>query len=143
LRQIGFRVNNYFGQQVLTDWSGFKLFGLRKPKNVDNWNVDIDYLSYRGFALGSEIGYFGGDLSSDILKRDLFPGVAGKYFGYLDFWGLVDEGNDNLGGGPAVVTVVGTVAVVTVVVGSVTTVVTRRVSPSTTVTAPCTSLRAR
>ncbi len=104
LRQIGFRVNNYFGQQVLTDWDGFKLFGLRKPKYVDNWNFDIDYLSYRGVALGSEIGYFGKDLSSDFLKRDLFPGLSGRYFGYLDFWGLKDEGNDNLGGGPAVVT---------------------------------------
>ncbi|HEX8199192.1 MAG TPA: hypothetical protein VF590_01800, partial [Isosphaeraceae bacterium] len=97
LRQVGFRVNNYFGQQLLTDWNGFKLFGLKKPKNVDNWNFDIDYLSYRGVALGSEIGYFGGDLSSDVLKRDLFPNLAGKYFGYLDFWGLVDEGNDFLG----------------------------------------------
>jgi hypothetical protein len=104
LRQIGFRVNNYFGQQLLTDWDGFKLFGLKKPKYIDNWNFDIDYLSYRGVALGSEIGYFGGDFSRDILKRDLFPGISGRYFGYLDFWGLKDEGIDNLGGGPAIVT---------------------------------------
>ncbi len=32
LRQIAFRSNNYFGQQVLTDWNGFKVFGLRRPE---------------------------------------------------------------------------------------------------------------
>ena len=32
LRQIAFRTNNYFGQQVLTDWNGFKVFGLRRPE---------------------------------------------------------------------------------------------------------------
>ena len=32
MRQIAFRSNNYFGQQVLSDWNGFKIFGLRRPE---------------------------------------------------------------------------------------------------------------
>ncbi|WZO98096.1 hypothetical protein EP7_005151 [Isosphaeraceae bacterium EP7] len=95
LRQIGFRTNNYFGQQVLTDWDGFKVLGLKKPANVDTWNLDLDYLSYRGIAAGSEIGWFG---------KDLIPNYASEYFGYFDVWGLNDYGMDVLGGGPAVIT---------------------------------------
>ena len=29
---IGFRTNNYFGQQLLTDWNGFRLLGMRRPQ---------------------------------------------------------------------------------------------------------------
>jgi hypothetical protein len=95
LRQIGFRTNNYFGQQVLTDWDGFKVLGLKKPANVDTWNLDLDYLSYRGIAAGSEIGWFG---------KELIPDYASEYFGYFDVWGLKDYGKDVLGGGPAILT---------------------------------------
>ena len=31
LRMIGFRTNNYFGQQLLLDFNGFKVTGIRKP----------------------------------------------------------------------------------------------------------------
>lgn len=96
LRQIQFRANRVFGQQLLTDWSGFKLLGLRRPANVDQWNVDLDYLSYRGPAVGTEVGWFG---------SELIPNLAYGYTGYLDAWGLFyDDGNDVLGPGPAVVT---------------------------------------
>jgi hypothetical protein len=120
LRNIGPRFNNYFGQQLYSDWNGFKLFNIKKPRfvGVDNWNVDIDYLSRRkSAALGSEFGYFGGDLFSDIAdefspnknslnfkRSDIFPGIHGEYFGYFDFWGLNDHASDVLGTGPAVVT---------------------------------------
>ena len=104
LEQISFRTNNLFGQMILTDFDGFKLLGLTKPKNVDDWNLDIDYLSDRGFALGSEFGYFGDDFSSEVLGRDLLPGTTSNYFGYLDFWGIKDSGFDNLGSGPAIIT---------------------------------------
>ena len=120
LRNITPRFNNYFGTQLLSDWNGFKLFGIKKPTffQVDNWNVDIDYLSRRkSLALGSEFGYFGNDLFSDIVdefdpaknsrgfrRSNVFPGVKGRYFGYFDFWGLNDQASDVLGTGPAVVT---------------------------------------
>ena len=69
LRQISFRSNNYFGQQVLTDWNGFKVFGLHRPTWIDTWNLDLDYLSARTKdfpALGSEMGWFGRDLIRDL-----------------------------------------------------------------------------
>ncbi|WP_165226748.1 hypothetical protein [Aquisphaera insulae] len=112
LRQIAFRSNNYLGQQVLTDWNGFKVFGLRRPQWIDNWNLDLDYLSARTKdfpALGSEMGWFGSDLIKDLTDpyhRDRSPGenITKDYFGYFDIWGLKDSGNDVLGSGPAVVT---------------------------------------
>ena len=111
-RQVTFRTNNYFGQQLLTDWNGFRVFGIKKPKNVDLWNVDVDYLSTRtkNFpALGSEIGWFGGDLINDL--NDPYDRIKGEapswlkdYFGYFDVWGLRDFGRDILGSGPAIIT---------------------------------------
>jgi hypothetical protein len=112
LRQISFRTNNYFGQQLLTDWNGFRLLGVRKPTNIDIWNLDLDYLSARTKtfpALGSEIGWFGGDLLNDIADpyhrvKGKAPSVTSDYFGYFDIWGLQDSGRDNLGPGPAIIT---------------------------------------
>lgn len=96
LKQLQFRTNNYFGQQVLSDWSMFKVLGLKKPAGIDNWNLDLDYLSARGPAVGSEIGYFG---------RDALGGrIPGSFFGYADGWAIWDTGNDVLGTGPAVIT---------------------------------------
>ena len=109
IQQIVFRSNNYFGQQVLTDWNAFKLFGIRKPQWIDNWNLDIDYLSERGVAVGTEVGWFGKDLFRDLSdpyhrNKKASRTVTGQYFGYLDIWGLKDEGIDVLGAGPAIVT---------------------------------------
>jgi hypothetical protein len=112
IRQIAFRSNNYFGQQVLTDWNGFKVFGIRRPSWIDQWNLDLDYLSARTKewpALGSEMGWFGRDLLRDLrdpYHREKTPGqsITHDYFGYFDIWGLKDFGNDVLGSGPAIVT---------------------------------------
>ena len=65
LRMISFGSITYFGQELLTDWNGFKVIGVKRPYNVDIWNLDLDYLSARTKefpALGSEIGWFGRDL---------------------------------------------------------------------------------
>ncbi len=112
LRALTFRTNNYFGQQLLADFNGFRLLGMKKPKYVDIWNVDLDYLSARTKtfpALGSEIGWFGKDLINDV--SDPYDQAKGEaptwtkdYFGYLDLWGLRDFGRDTLGAGPAIIT---------------------------------------
>ncbi len=110
LRQISFRTNNYFGQQALLDFNGFKLLGLRRPGWIDTWNVDVDYLSARkAVAVGSEIGWFGKDPVRDLLDpyhkdRNFTPSVFTDYAGYFDLWGLRDRGRDVLGPGPAIVT---------------------------------------
>jgi hypothetical protein len=109
LRAFIFRTNNYFGQQFLADFNGFRLLGIDRPKWIDQWNVDVDELTARGLALGSEIGWFGRGLLNDLRdpyrsekSRKTDPG--GDYFGYFDIWGLQDHGNDVLGSGPAVIT---------------------------------------
>jgi hypothetical protein len=112
LRRIGFSTNNYFGQQLTTDWNGFRVLGIEKPKNVDIWNLDLDYLSSRTKtfpALGSEIGWFGNDLINDLNDpyhkiRHPTPSWTSDYFGYFDIWGLQDAGRDTLGSGPAIIT---------------------------------------
>lgn len=112
LRQFSFRANNYFGQQALFDFNGFRLVGLKKPKFIDIWNVDLDYLSARTKtfpALGSEIGWFGGDLINDLSDpynklKGQSPSWLKDYFGYFDIWGLHDAGRDILGSGPAIIT---------------------------------------
>ena len=112
LRNFTFRTNNYFGQQALADFNGFRLLGIKKPKYIDIWNVDIDYLSARTKpfpALGSEIGWFGSDLINDLSDpygraKGQIPTWTKDYFGYFDIWGLRDYGTDTLGTGPAIIT---------------------------------------
>ncbi len=112
LRQFFYRENNYFGQQLLTDWNGFRLLGMRRPAWVNLWNVNIDYLSRRTTdfpALGSEIGWYGTDLFRDLMdpyRRNRPPAdtITDSYFGYFDIWGLKDASYDVLGTGPAIVT---------------------------------------
>ncbi len=109
LRQIAFRANNYFGQQVLTDWNGFKVFGIQRPTLIDGWNLDLDYLSYRGLAGGTELGWSGrnlvGDLTDPYHKLKTGQPDDYPYSGYFDIWGLHDQSFfDTLGPGPAVVT---------------------------------------
>ncbi len=102
---IGFNTNNYFGQQLKTDWNGFRIFGLRRPKWIDLWNVDVDYLSARTKdfpALGSEIGWYGTDLIRDLTDpyhkiRNPPDNFTKSYFGYFDIWGLKDCGHRRAG----------------------------------------------
>jgi hypothetical protein len=113
LRMIGFNTNNYFGEQIKTDWNGFRLINQRKPKWIDIWNVDLDYLSARTKdfpALGSEMGWYGTDFLRDLSDpyhklRNPPEYFTKSYYGYFDIWGLEDSrGADVLGTGPGIVT---------------------------------------
>jgi hypothetical protein len=112
LRQFFFRTNNYFGQQLLTDWNGFRFINVKKPDWIDLWNLDLDYLSARTKefpALGSEIGWFGTDFFRDLSDpyhqdRGAPSTITQQYMGYFDIWGLKDFGTDVLGTGYAIVT---------------------------------------
>jgi hypothetical protein len=110
IRAFIFRTNNYFGQQFLADFNGFRILGIRKPKWIDTWNIDVDELTARGLALGTEFGWNGRGILRDLTDpyhrepRSPTDPPGGDYFGYFDIWGLQDHGNDVLGPGPAVVT---------------------------------------
>lgn len=110
VRNIGIGFGNYFGYHTFLDLSGTKLLnlaGMKKPRNIGTFNVDVDYLSKRGPALGTEIDWSGKDPIRDFLDpfntgpaRD----IDLPYFGYYNVWGIIDNGIDVLGTGPAIVT---------------------------------------
>ncbi len=112
LQNFMFASNNYLGQQVYTDWNVFRLFNFRRPKAIDYWNLDIDYLSMRTQdfpGLGTEMGWNGVDLGNDLANpyrypRRMDPSGLYNYYGYLNVYFLRDYGVDDLGSGPAIVT---------------------------------------
>ena len=72
IRAFIFRTNNYFGQQFLADFNGFRILGIRRSRSaIDSWNIDIDYLSARGLAAGTEIGWNGRGITYDL--TDPYP----------------------------------------------------------------------
>jgi hypothetical protein len=83
---VGFGMDRIFGAQFRTRWDGFALFGLQRPEGVDaRWNLLLDYLSYRGPALGTDGKYSGIDPYGNA-----FGGNGLAYYVY-------DSGVDNLG----------------------------------------------
>ena len=88
IRRIRFRTDKIFGQQVLTDWNMYQLLGIRNKPAGTNWDLSLDYMSERGFGHGTTFTYRRGD----------FLGLDGPAAGLIDYWGIFDNGNDNLGG---------------------------------------------
>lgn len=80
-----FRNDSIFGTQVMLDWNLYQIFGIDAIDGT-KWTLSTDYLSERGFALGTNFRY---NLPS------LHGG--GPAYGEFDAWGLNDEGFDTLG----------------------------------------------
>lgn len=80
-----FRNDNIFGTQALVDWNLYQILGIDAIDGT-RWGLSTDYLSERGFALGTNFRY---NLPS------LHGG--GPAYGYFDAWGLKDKGLDTLG----------------------------------------------
>ena len=75
-----------FGTQLRTRWDAFRLFGIQRPEGVDaNWGLQLDYLSERGPAVGTDGRYSGVDSYGN-----RFGGAGLGYY-------IHDSGNDNLG----------------------------------------------
>ncbi|MBC8117231.1 MAG: hypothetical protein H7062_22780, partial [Candidatus Saccharimonas sp.] len=75
-----------FGTQLRTRWDAFRLFGLQRPDGVDaTWALQLDYLSKRGPAVGTDGRYSGVDAYGNN-----FGGAGVGYY-------IHDSGADNLG----------------------------------------------
>ncbi|MCA9203926.1 MAG: LPS-assembly protein LptD, partial [Planctomycetales bacterium] len=79
--------DNIFGTQARIDFDLFQVLGIRDVSPGTDWSLSTDYLSDRGFGLGTEFVYAGEGLLQ-------FPG---PYHGLLDAWGIKDTGLDTLG----------------------------------------------
>jgi hypothetical protein len=86
IKRARLRQDNVYGTQILADFDGYQLLGLRnKPKGTD-FDISLDYLNKRGFGYGATFVYG---------KQN----IPGDPAGLGDFWGLQDHGVDNLGEG--------------------------------------------
>jgi hypothetical protein len=83
---VGF--NRVFGAQIFTTWDMYDLIGVSRVPGT-RWKLELDYLTDRGPAAGTEFDYAG---------QDLF-GIPGKNVGLLRAYGIYDTGTDILGGG--------------------------------------------
>ncbi|MCE9548124.1 MAG: organic solvent tolerance protein OstA, partial [Planctomycetia bacterium] len=87
LKQIKFKSDNVFGQQIWTDWNPYQLLGFKKPIKGTTWDLGFDYLSDRGPAVSTKYTYTFPSLA----------GLGGPTKGVLDAFYIHDDGVDNLG----------------------------------------------
>ncbi|MCA9079260.1 MAG: hypothetical protein KDA58_01825 [Planctomycetaceae bacterium] len=87
LRQLNAGYSGIFGAELHTMWNLDGLLGLNLPKGV-TWDLEVDYLSRRGPAVGTEATY---DFYGALL------GAPAHYSGMTDVYYIHDTGRDNLG----------------------------------------------
>lgn len=85
--RIRVKNDNVFGTQGLIDWDLYQVLGVKNPAEGTKWTVSTDYLSDRGFGLGTDFNYD---------RAELFH-IPGPVRGFVDAWGIKDHGLDNLG----------------------------------------------
>jgi len=85
---IAFNYNKIFGYQFFTTWNVYDLIGMT-PVPGTKWQLDVDYLSLRGPALGTNYQYSG---------KDMFFGIPGQYDGGIKAYGVDDGHKDIIGG---------------------------------------------
>ena len=74
-----------FGNQVMVDFDAYQVLGLQGLDGT-RWDFSTDYLSERGFALGTNFTYNVPNL------------LLGPANGFVDAWGIKDKGLDFIGG---------------------------------------------
>jgi lipopolysaccharide export system protein LptA len=90
IRRASYRNDSVFGHQILTDWDPYQILGISNPPEGTDWTLSVDYLSERGLGHGTRFAYN---------RVDDWFGVPGAYAGVVDYWGILDNGEDNLGRG--------------------------------------------
>ncbi|HEY4759704.1 MAG TPA: hypothetical protein VIH42_03910, partial [Thermoguttaceae bacterium] len=87
IRRVRAKYDRVYGTQILSNWNGYELLGIRQPPAGTDLEVSLDYLGLRGFGHGGTFSYNRNRIFN-------FPGPVG---GLLDYWGIQDRGLDNLG----------------------------------------------
>jgi hypothetical protein len=89
ITNIGTGYSQIFGFQSWITFDVYELLGI-DPIGNSRWRFDVDYLSMRGPAAGTNLDYSG---------KQLFDWGDNKLTGQVKSWGIIDHGFDNLGGG--------------------------------------------
>lgn len=89
IRSIRYKNDRIFGNQILTTWDVYQLLGVRNKPTGTKWEMNLDWLSKRGFGVGTDFSY----------QRDGFLMIPGPTAGLVDAWGIHDTGYDVLGRG--------------------------------------------
>ncbi len=89
IRNARIKTDRVFGNQVLTTWNMYELLNVKRPLPGTEWDASLDYMNMRGWGHGTTFLY----------NRDRFFGRESRHAGLLDYWGIKDEGFDNLGRG--------------------------------------------
>ncbi len=88
LRYLKVGHDGALGTQVLTSWNLYQILGMSKTRpDGTSWDLNLDYLSRRGFGHGSTFQY----------ERDSLFGWNTRAVGLLNYYGISDSANDNLG----------------------------------------------
>jgi hypothetical protein len=85
---IRFKHDGVFGYQLFTAFNMYHLLSIQDPPEGTKWTISPDYLSERGFALGTNFRY----------DRFGVLNIPGPVRGHLDAWGIQDgDTGDDLG----------------------------------------------
>jgi hypothetical protein len=87
VKSISFGYNTIYGFDLGASLDMYQLLGIQPYLNT-KWRLDLDYLTYRGPAVGTEFNYSG---------KDWF-GIANRYEGTIKANAMYDRGFDVLGG---------------------------------------------
>ena len=89
LKHLKFGHDGVLGTQVLTGWDLYQLLQCKQRPAGTEWDLDLDYLSRRGFGHGMTFRY----------ERDTLWNWNSRAVGLANFYGVHDSGKDNLGHG--------------------------------------------
>ncbi|MFO0966863.1 MAG: hypothetical protein U0793_14920 [Gemmataceae bacterium] len=87
LEHVSVGYSRVFGFRLMTSWDIFDLLGVKAP-TATHWRLNLDYLSARGPAVGTDF---------DTLGKNLF-GIPNSYLIRGQIYGIYDTGTDILGG---------------------------------------------
>jgi hypothetical protein len=87
IRRVRFGQDNVFGTQFGLSVDAKQLLGISERAPGVDWTAGFDYLSKRGWGVGTTVDY----------EVERFLGLNGPTIGFFDAWAIHDDGLDNLG----------------------------------------------